>query len=65
MKILTVKQFVQKHPWPTESALRALIYHNKIDEAVFRSGRRVLIDEERFFEILKLSSKEHKGEENA
>lgn len=51
MSLITIRQFAVKYPWPTESALRSLIYHNKIDRAVVRSGRRVLIDEEKFFEI--------------
>ena len=53
MTLLTVRQFAEKHPWHSESGLRALIYHNKIEEAVIRSGRRVLIDEEKVFDLLK------------
>jgi len=52
VSLLTVRQFAANYPWPSQSALRALIYHNKIDKAVVRSGRRVLINEEKFFEIL-------------
>jgi len=53
MNLLTVRQFAEKHPWPSQSGLRALIYHGKIEGAIIRSGRRILIDEKRFFEILK------------
>jgi len=53
MTLMTVRQFAEKHPWPSESALRALIYHEKIQEAIIRSGRRILIDEAKFFDLLK------------
>ena len=61
--LLTVRQFSQKHPAFTEPALRSLIFQakprmsskgpiepNGLEQAILRIGRRVLIDEGRFFE---------------
>ena len=55
--ILTVKQFTQRHPAFVESGLRHLIFHRKTNGmaesgAIVRNGRRVLINEEKFFEWL-------------
>jgi hypothetical protein len=63
---LTVKQFAAKHPAYTEGALRNLLYRseptrssrgiipgNGMDIAVVRQGRKVLIDEGRFFDWLR------------
>lgn len=54
MQLLTVRQFTQKYPWPTESGLRALIFaasknENKFQTAFKRIGRRVLIDQSEFW----------------
>lgn len=51
---LTVKQFADKHPAYTVGGLRFHIFHaheNGLDEAeaILRLGRKVLIDEARFF----------------
>lgn len=54
-KMLTVKQFVEKHPWPTESALRAIILDaptNGFSKAFVRVGRRVLVKEKVFWEAI-------------
>ena len=56
--LLTVKQFNQKHPAFPIGGLRHQIFHEsqngmKAAGAVLRNGRRVLIDEERFFEWLR------------
>lgn len=56
--ILTVKQFVEKHPAFPLGGMRYRIFNsaqNGLDEsgAIIRDGRRVLIDEERFFEWLR------------
>lgn len=55
--LLTVKQFAAKHPAFPEGGLRWQIFHedtNGLAEsgAVVRSGRKVLIDEDRYFENL-------------
>ena len=59
----TVQQFALKHPFLTESALRAYIYAaksrlgangrlppNGMEAALVRRGRRVFIHEQRFFQ---------------
>jgi hypothetical protein len=56
-QLLTVRQFTQKYPWPTESGLRALIYsasknENKFHTAFKRVGRRVLIDQSEFWSCI-------------
>lgn len=52
---LTVKQFVSKFPWPSESALRAIIQkadENGFSTAIKRFNRRVLLDPQEFFSCL-------------
>ena len=53
--LLTVKQFNQKHPAFPVGGLRHRIFYakqNGLEQsgALVRNGRRVLIDEERFFD---------------
>ena len=51
--LLNVRQFATKHPAFTESGLRHLIFwerQNGLHVCIRRIGRRVLIDEEKFFE---------------
>ncbi|MEE9354304.1 MAG: hypothetical protein V3U75_01810 [Methylococcaceae bacterium] len=55
--LLTVKQFNLKHPAFPVGGLRHRIFHakqNGLDAAsvLVRNGRRILINEERFFEWL-------------
>jgi hypothetical protein len=56
--LLTVKQFCSKYPAFTEGGLRDRIFYadsngiNKVG-AVLRNGRRVLIDEDKFFKWLR------------
>ena len=60
---LTVRQFAEKHPAFPQGSLRSLIFHasprhssqgridgNGLDAALIRIGRKVLINEARFFE---------------
>ena len=52
--LFTVTQFIQKHPCFTEGGMRFYIFHEHTNGlaqsgAVFRVGRKVLIDEEKFF----------------
>ncbi|AOW57609.1 TPA: hypothetical protein JBK40_02365 [Legionella pneumophila] len=54
----TVKQFCQKYPAFTEGGIRDRIFYadsNGLKKfgAILRNGRRVLIDEEKFFQWLK------------
>ena len=54
-KLLTVRQLAEECPALTESGLRWLIFNsqeNKLDRALVRIGRRVLIDREMFEEWL-------------
>ncbi len=54
-RLLTVKQWRSEHRWPPEGGLRHLIFHsaeNGFSEAFLRIGRRVLIDEKKFFECV-------------
>ena len=51
-RVYTVKQFSARNPAFSEGSLRWLLFNaheNKLDAAVVRVGRRVLIDEERFY----------------
>jgi hypothetical protein len=49
---LTVRQWVHEHPWPPIGGLRHLIFNaeaNGFNKVIRRIGRRVLIDEDAFF----------------
>lgn len=53
----TVHQFSQKHPAFTEGGLRWMIFNSKVNGldqagAILRIGRKVLIDDDRFFACL-------------
>lgn len=63
--LLTVKQFPEKHPAFTEGGLRHLIFYAeanglKQSGAIVRNGRRVLLNEKKFFAWL-----EHKNQTTA
>lgn len=52
---LKVSQMAEKHPAFSEASLRYLIFNetkNGIDKCIKRVGRKVLINEEKFFEWL-------------
>lgn len=54
-RLMTVKQFCEKHPAFTQGGLRYLIFNAKLngfDLCLKRVGRRVLIDEEIFLELI-------------
>lgn len=52
------QQFLQKHPdtFPTEAGLRWFIFKNREQlestGAILKNGRRLFIDEDRFFSVL-------------
>ncbi len=54
--LLTVRQFLDRHPWATRGHLRALLFdraNNGLDRAVIKVGpRKLLIDEGAFLEWL-------------
>lgn len=57
---LTVRQFSEKHTAFSQSSLRALIFHrqaNGFAPAFLRIGRKILIDEETFFEVIEKLNK--------
>ncbi len=54
-QFLTIKQFAEKHPVFTQSSLRWLRFNqgtNGFADAFRCVGRRVLINEDRFFELI-------------
>ena len=57
--LLSVRQFAGKHPAFPESSLRWLIFNkedNGLAAAIIKIGRRVLIDERKFFDWLKVQN---------
>jgi len=61
--LLTVKQFSQKYVAFPEGGLRWRIFHAKknglaLSGALVHNGRRILIDEERFFNWIRREGKE-------
>lgn len=59
---LTVNQFTEKHQAFTKGGLRALIFNENINGiaksgAVVRIGRKVLIDESKFFSWVEFQNK--------
>lgn len=61
-KLLTVKQFLAVHPWCSNGGLRAQIFmarSNGMNEigVIVRCGRKVLIDEMRYFRWLELNGR--------
>ncbi len=62
-KIMTVKQFCEKYPWPTEQALRKYILRAEkynLEEAFIKIGRSVVIDVYRFFECVRKQNMKNK-----
>lgn len=55
MQFLTLRQFADKNPWPTEMALRSIFarrHKNGMEKAFVRRGRRIIVNEEKFFELM-------------
>lgn len=55
VQLITVKQFCERFTYPSKSALRAIILDsstNGFDKAIFRVGRRVLVNVSTFFQII-------------
>ena len=47
-RLIPVKVWPELHPWPTEAALRNIIFHSQLNgfaNAFVRHGRRILVDE--------------------
>jgi hypothetical protein len=54
-RFIPVTKWNDYHPWPGQGGMRHLIFHaerNGFAKAFKRVGRRVLIDEEAFFECI-------------
>lgn len=52
-RLLTIAQFASEHPWPSQGGLRFLVFNekkNNFHSVVKRVGKRVLIDERKFFQ---------------
>ena len=52
-RYIPVPDWENHHPWPSESGLRWLIFNakkNGFDSVVRRIGRRILINEDAFFD---------------
>ena len=54
--LLTVRQFCEKNAWPTESAMRSMIFRADdmgLRDAFIKVNRRVLVDSCRFCELIR------------
>lgn len=52
-RLIALTDWPNHHPWPPVGGLRHLVFHEKMngfERVVKRVGRRVLIDEQAFFE---------------
>lgn len=61
-KLIPCTEWCKHHSWPPIGGLRHLIFHSKtngFEKVVKRVGRRVLIDEQKFFEYV---DERNKGE---
>ncbi len=61
-RLIPAYQWHLHHDWPPPGGLRYLIFHadtNGFAKAIKRVGRRVLIDEKKFFECIEESNKAH------
>ena len=50
-KFLTIKQYAQRYPYPSENSIRWMIFHsesNGIESALIRVNRRIIIDLDAF-----------------
>jgi len=59
-RLIPVPQWNSYHAWPPPGGLRYLIFHaksNGFDKVIRRVGRRVLIDEQAFFEWVESQKK--------
>jgi hypothetical protein len=62
-RLLTVRQFSQKHPAFPEGGLRHQIFHadeNGLASAIRRLGRKVLIDESLYFHWVDRQNQQNK-----
>lgn len=56
MNLLTIKVFCQTYSWPSEGGMRNYIQKAKqygLEDAFLRIGKRILVNPEKFFELIK------------
>ncbi len=58
-RLLTVNQFCLEYDWPTNAGLRQIIFDarhgkNKFQNSFKRVGRRILVDEEAFWNSVEM-----------
>lgn len=61
-RLIPAHQWNSYHDWPPPGGLRHLIFNadkNGFAPAIKRVGRRVLIDEKKFFECVEATDKKH------
>ena len=66
-RLIPVTDWVNHHDWPSVGGLRHLVFnadHNGFDKVVKRAGRRVLIDEQAFFNWIGLEEDRSLGAHN-
>jgi hypothetical protein len=61
----TVNQFVAKYPWLTKGGVRSYIFFQDTNglrqsRAIVRIGRKILIDEDKFFQWIETQNQEKK-----
>lgn len=55
VRIIPLVRWNEYHPWPPVGGLRHLVFHSKtngFEKVIKRCGRRILIDEGKFFEFI-------------
>lgn len=60
-RLLTISQWTREHNWPPQGGLRYLIFNEKTNgfhKVIKRIGKRVLIDENAFFEWVNQQNEE-------
>lgn len=64
-RFIPVTQWHEYHPWPPIGGLRHLIFHAEstgFDRVLKRVGRRILLDEQAFFEWLDAAGPRERGD---
>lgn len=60
-RLIPCTDWPKYHPWPSVAGLRWMIFNAKVsgfEKVIKRVGRRVLIDEQKFFEFVEERNKE-------
>lgn len=64
-RLIPCMDWPKYHPWPPVGGLRHLIFFaktNGFESVIRRVGRRVLIDEKKFFEFVKKKNEKNGGQ---